>query len=439
MLRAAVILVTVMAGAPDATCESVERAAGEATEKAAEQPALARVPPEFADSALVPAWSNRAAEAAATEPQAPPFKGVRAFAIMHLAMHDALNAVVPVYRAHAFAGRDHAAHPLAAAAQAAHDVLLALYPQAAAGLRTELAQSLAAIPDGATRARGLALGKRVASATLAARQGDGWDQQGTYRFSSRPGAYQSTLEQKGFVLQPGFRAARPFALSRPSRFRSPPPPPLTSPAYAAAYNEVKEQGRANSGARSADQTAYAVWWMEFSETAFTRVARPGRRAPPAPLEGARLFALLNASLYDGYIAVWDAKFAHDHWRPHTAIWQAGDDGNPATAPDPAWVALRPALPFPEAPSAHAAGCSISAEVLARTFGAGVPFTMATTSAPPGMPTRRFASFADAADECADSRVRLGWHFRYSTDAGRTLGRQVARHLLAHHLPLRQGS
>jgi hypothetical protein len=98
--------------------------------------------------------------------------------------------------------------------------------------------------------------------------------------------------------------------------------------------------------------------------------------------------------------------------------------------------LRPAVPFPEAPSAHAAGCSISAEVLARTFGAQVPFTMQTTTAPPGMPTRRFTSFAAAAEECADSRVRLGWHFRYSTDAGRSLGRKVASHLLAHHLPLR---
>jgi hypothetical protein len=429
MLRAAVILVTVMAGAPDAACETAEGAA--------EQVALARVPPAFANSALVPAWSNRAAEAAATVPQALPFSSLRASAIMHLAMHDALNAVVPVYRPHAFSGQDRAAHPLAAAAQAAHDVLRDLYPQAAAGLRTELEQSLAGIPDGAARTRGLALGKRVAAAILAARQDDGWNQQGTYRFSEGPGAYQSTPEQKGFVLQPGFRAARPFALTRPARFRSPPPPPLTSPAYAAAYNEVKEQGRSNSSARSADQTAYAVWWMEFSETSFTRVARAlAAEHRLHPWKAARLFALLSLSLYDGYLAVWDAKFAHDHWRPHTAIWQAGDDRNPATEPDPAWAPLRPAPPFPEAPSAHATGCSISAEVLAQTFGAELPFTMSTTSAPSGMPTRRFPSFAAAADECADSRVRLGWHFRYSTDAGRRLGRQVASHLLAHHLPLR---
>jgi hypothetical protein len=292
MLRAAVILVTatVMAGAPDAGCESAEGAA--------EQVALARVPPALAaDSALVPAWSNRAAEAAATEPQALPFKAVRAFAIMHLAMHDALNAVVPVYRPHGFPGQDRAAHPLAAAAQAAHDVLLELYPQTAPALHAELERSLAGIADGTARTRGLALGKRVAAAILAARQGDGWDQQGSHRFSNQPGAYQSTAEQKGFVLQPGFRAARPFALTRRSRFRPPPPPSLSSPAYAAAYNEAKEQGRANSSVRSADQTAYAVWWMEFSETAFVRLARTLTLEHRLhPWKAARLFALLNLSL-----------------------------------------------------------------------------------------------------------------------------------------------
>jgi hypothetical protein len=276
----------------------------------------------------------------------------------------------------------------------------------------------------------------VAAAILSARRGDGWDHQGTYRFSNRPGAYQSPPGLDGIVLQPGFRTARPFGLASAARFRPAPPPALTSPAYAAAYDEVKQQGRTDSRARSPEQTAYAVWWMEFSETAFTRLAR--RLAADHHLhawKAARLFALLNLSLYDGYLAVWDAKFASNHWRPQTAIRQAQDDGNPATAPDPDWEPLRPTLPFPEAPSAHAAGCSIAAEVLARAFGPETPITMQTTTAPPDMPTRRFTSFAAAAEECADSRVRLGWHFRYSTDAGRALGRKVAVHLLGQQLTL----
>jgi hypothetical protein len=432
MLGTAAIMLVVVAGAGTvigAGAPGGTAAAGSSPEQAA----LARVPRAFADNALVLAWGERAAEVAATEKEALPFKGVRAFALMHLAMHDALNAVAPVYRPYAFQGQDPAAHPLAAAAQAAHDVLLAQYPGAAGALKDELQRSLAGIPGGQPRARGKALGQRAAAAILARRRADGWDHEGKYSFSSKAGAYQSTAGPNGFVLQPGFRGARPIALERADRLRPPPPPLLTSPAYAAAYDEVKAQGRLDSRVRSADQTGYAVWWMEFCETSFNRLARKlARDEGTHAWSAARLIALLNVGFYDGYIAVWDAKFAHDHWRPYTAIRNGGDDGNLATEPDPAWQSLRPAPPFPDYPSAHATACSISAEVLGRLLG-DRPFTMDSTTAPPGMPTRRFVGFAAAADECADSRVQLGYHFRYATDAARALGRKVATEVLARQL------
>ena len=109
------------------------------------------------------------------------------------------------------------------------------------------------------------------------------------------------------------------------------------------------------------------------------------------------------------------------------------DDNGETTPDPGWESLRPAPPFPEYASAHATGCAASMEVLERAFGKDVSFTMTTTTAPPGMPTRSFTSFRHAARECADSRVRLGFHFRYATEAGLTLGWRVAKYTIRHSL------
>ncbi|MGH7427118.1 MAG: vanadium-dependent haloperoxidase [Candidatus Methylomirabilaceae bacterium] len=401
---------------------------------AAGQIALDRVAPALRDNAVVVAWSRRGAELAAADTAAPPFKGLRALALMHLAMHDGLNAVVPAYRGYTDAAADSLANPVAAAAQAAHDVLSAIYTARSRDLAAALAEDLGRVPDGAAKTRGVALGRSVAAALLAARRGDGWDEPGSYAYRSAPGAYQTTPNWQGFVLQPGFRTARPLALQHPEQFRPPPPPALTSVAYATAVAEVLTMGAATSVARTHDQTSYAVWWMEFAETSVNRLAREllTERRTHA-WAAARLFALLNMSLYDGYIATWDAKYEFNHWRPYTAIRSAATDANPATAPDTVWESLRPAPPFPEYTSAHAAGCSAAFEVLAETFGDTVSFRLSTTSAPPEMPGRRFASFRAAAGECADSRVRLGWHFRYATDAGLTLGRAVARYVAERYL------
>jgi hypothetical protein len=149
-----------------------------------------------------------------------------------------------------------------------------------------------------------------------------------------------------------------------------------------------------------------------------------------------MFAMLNITMFDGYLANWDSKFEFNHWRPYTAIREAGRDRNPGTEPDSDWEPLRPTPPFPEYASAHSTVCSTSFEVLKRTFGDDVTFTMETTTAPPEMPRRTFNSFSEAAAECADSRVRLGWHFRYATDRGLRLGRNVADWIIDNHLEFR---
>jgi hypothetical protein len=399
-----------------------------------EAASLGRVSSTWRDGAVVVAWSRRAGEIAFAEDQFLTFKGHRVLAMMHLAMHDALNAVVPVYEPYALVKRDPLAHPIAAAAQAAHDVLISQYPGQEAGLDAELAEWLATVRDGARKGRGIALGSRAARAILTLREGDGWDLPGTYVFETGPGAYQTTPPWNGFVAQPGFRLGTPFGVETPEQFRPPPPPALHSPAYAAAYNEVKDVGRQDSTVRTPEQTGYALWWMEFAEGSVNRLARQLVTERQTHLwRTARLFALLNMTLFDTYVTVWDAKYEHNHWRPYTAIREAATDANPATGPDPAWEPLRTTPPFPEYVSAHAAACASAFQILAGTFGEGVAFRMETTTAPPDMPTRSFRSFSAAAAECADSRVRIGFHFRYATDGGLMLGRAVARNVVRHHL------
>jgi hypothetical protein len=379
-------------------------------------------------------WNSLAHDLAFAEDQFLTFKGQRALAMMHLAMHDALNTIVPVYERYIYSDRPRHAHPAAAVAQAAYDVLVAIYPTQQAVVFDLLTRSLAGVPPGGLREHGIRLGRDTASAILARRDGDGWNAPGTYVFVETPGRYQTTPPWNGFVAQPGFRSAKPFVLEYPQQFRPPPPPSLRTAAYARALREVQEFGAIDSTRRTSDQTAYAIWWMEFAEGSVNRLARQLSTSRQMHLwPAARLFAHLGVALYDTYIATWDAKYSYDHWRPYTAIRTAAADGNSQTSPEAGWESLRPAPPFPEYSSAHAAACAASFAVLAEAFGRHVSFTMETTTAPPGMATRSFDSFRAAADECADSRVRLGWHFRYATDAGLTLGRRVARYTLSHAL------
>jgi hypothetical protein len=384
--------------------------------------------------AVVAEWNQKAYDIGFAEDQFLTFKGARAHAMLHLAQHDALNTIQPIFERYALSGAEPSAHPIAAAAQAARDVLASQYPGAQADLDALLAGQLAQVTDGVAKTAGIALGRRSAAAILAAREGDGWNVPGTYEFSDEPGDYQTTPPWNGFVLQPGFRFARPFALTAPDQLRPTAPPRLAGARYARAFNEVKEVGRLDSAARSPEQTGYAVWWMEFAEGFQNRLARRLVTERHTHLwTAARLFAQLNVGLFDTYITVWDSKYEYNHWRPYTAIREAGHDGNRDTVPDPAWEPLRPTPPSPEYVSAHSAVCASSLELLKRTFGNRTRFTMDSTTAPPEMPTRSFTSFAAAAEECADSRVRLGFHFRYATEQGIKLGRSVARHILAEHL------
>ncbi|HEY6643347.1 hypothetical protein [Povalibacter sp.] len=384
--------------------------------------------------AMVAQWNELAHELAFAEDRFTTFKGQRAIAMMHLAQHDALNSICPLFDSYVFRQATPTAEPRAAVAHAAREVLVSQYPTAQAQIDTLLAQQLGDAGNSSHGTIGRTLGRAAAAAILEARQDDGWDDPGVYEFRAGPGMYQTTPDWHGFVVHPGLAQAKPFLLESASQWRPHGPPALDTRAYASALNEVQQIGAEHSRVRTADQTHAAVWWMEFSEGLMNRWARRQVVDDHWGLwRTTRLFALMNAALVDTYVAVWDSKYAFNHWRPYTAIRDADTDGNSATLADHQWQSLRPAPPFPEYVSAHAAGCACTLAILDTAFGKQDEIVLDSLTATPGESTRTFGSFHAAARECADSRIWLGFHFRYSTRAGTALGYQIARYALAHGL------
>ncbi len=383
---------------------------------------------------VVQGWSLAAYQAIrAKDGYADPLKASRILAMMHIAMHDAVNAAAPRFAQHVLLARVSGADASVAAAAAAHGVMLAFCPDQKPMLDAELAMVTAEAGRGAEVERGKALGAEAARAVLASRAGDGAEAQLAYAPQARPGRYQYT-PGFDFIVHPQWRNLRPFALRSPSQFRVPAPPALDSLAYGRAFEEVKAFGGKGSTRRSEDGTRFAHFWYEFSDIGWNRIARVVARERDLDLwEAARMFALVNMALADAYVAGWDSKLHHDFWRPVTAIRLAADDGNPATTADAAWEPLLPTPPIQDHPSTHSALGAAAAAVMGGLLGDATPFSLTSTSALPENPIRRFASFSSAARENAESRVMAGLHFRFSCEAGLELGERVGRFTLVNHL------
>ena len=379
-------------------------------------------------------WNQLTYEIAYAHDEFYSFIGVRALAMVHIAMHDALNAIDTRYQPYAFKGGGEGADPEAAVAQSAYEVLLKIYPQREDTLQELLARHLSAIPHGSAKDEGIKLGKQSAAAIIALRQGDGHDVDGSYAPMSRPGSYQYT---PGFdwVLIPDFERIQPFFLKSVDQFRSPAPPPLSGAAYAEAYREVKALGKKDSPVRTADQTHYAHWWAEFAEHSWNRIGRLTAAERKLGLwETARLFALINMNIYDTYIASLESKYHYDTWRPYTAIRAADTDGNPITEADTLWEPEMLTPPWPEYPSAHAAVGAGGAAIVDHVYGTPeVAFRMESVSALPDARVRSYNHLDTAALYCAESRIMNGYHFRFATEEGLKQGRRIAQYLLSEHL------
>jgi hypothetical protein len=393
---------------------------------------------DLADAALVIRWSQLAHDNAfAIDPENPDsFLHARGWTMMYLAMHDALNAVVPKYERYAFSGADRSAHPVAAAARAARDVLNHVYPTRQAENDAELAVWLAAIPDGERKDRGIRLGRASAGAIIGARANDGMLEAGTYALQDplEPGDYRFVPPLE-FVYRPAFGSAIPFAIRSGGDFLPPPPPPLDSFVYAFSVNETQALGRRGSRFRTQDQTGMAAWWLEFNEVQWNRIMRQlAERRRLGLLEATRMFALVNVANIDATVAVWHAKLHYDFWRPFHAVRLAGTDGNPLTAPDADWVGEHVTPPLPEYPSGHAIQCQAITRTLRELLGTDrVGFRTRSTTALPSNPVRSFSRLSEAARECGESRIFAGFHYRFSVNVGARMGSRIARRIVETQL------
>jgi hypothetical protein len=397
--------------------------------------------PEFRDSAVLVQWNELAVETADEVDNFLTLIGHRTVAMMHLAMHDALNAIGPVYEQYAYLETRIDADPAVAISQAAWEILVDAYPDYQESFDMLLATTLASAPDGAAKDRGVELGKAAAAAIIERREGDDYAIEGDeYPPGDDPGYYR-LIPPFEKVMGTGWGKAEPFAMTSPEQFRPGPPPELTSERYARDLNEVKAYGGANSSERSEEQTHIAHWWAEYAAPGYSRIARALVPEHDMHLwEAARLFALFSMDNFDGYVSVFEAKYAYNFWRPQSGIHEANSDGNPATEADPDWVSEMTTVPHPDYPSAHAQACEAGSEIFAAVFGtADLTFTIHSSKAPEGGPaTRTYTNIDDAATNCGLSRIYNGFHFRFAIDAGIEMGRARAKHLLENYLQRRAG-
>jgi hypothetical protein len=279
--------------------------------------------------------------------------------------------------------------------------------------------------------RGIRFGQEVAAAVLAARSGDGAAvTPPPFTPGTGPGEYQLTppaFAPAGFTQT---AHVTPFVLGSAGQFRPAPPPALTSAKYAEDFAEVESLGELNSTTRSADETAVGRFWGAAPVwIVWNQVADQAAMSFGNDLErNARLFALLDTTLADDAIALYDAKYAYHRWRPITAI-TAPEQGNPNTTANPSWVPLANTANDPTYPGAHAAFSQAAAAVLEDFFGTDM-FSFSLSNPAIGI-TRSFAGFSQASDEASDSRIFAGQHFRSDEEAGQTLGGRVADFVADH--------
>jgi membrane-associated phospholipid phosphatase len=409
-----------------------------------------------------------------------PGNASRALAIVQAAVFDAVNSISQSYDPYLFevnAPRD-ASIP-AAAAQAAHDTLVALFPEYQPTLDARLAGDLVSGGSLLSRVEGVLVGRVVAAGILAVRSHDGSGVTMNWPAGTQPGQWQpDPLHPAQSAWGPDWGSVTPFTLTSSSQFPVPAPPALTSQAYADAYNEVMSlggDGITTPTLRTAEETQIGIFWGYDGS--------PGLGTPPrlynqiaetlavqmhnTVVENARYFALINLAMADAGIDAWGAKYQYDLWRPVTAIRAGNTDGNPLTVADPTWIPLgapadngtpitdpqHPANftpPFPAYVSGHATFGGALFRMMADFFGTDrVRFTLTSdefngvTKDQNGIVrpvlTRSFDSFSQAAEENGQSRIYLGIHWSFDKVEGIALGTSVADYVFKHFLRPTRGS
>ena len=376
---------------------------------------------------------------------ASPFAQARFMAITQLAVFEAVNAITGDYRPYlgTVAAPAHASADAAAVA-AAYAVLKNYFP-AAPNLDSQYAASLAAIPDGLAKSRGIATGQAAAAQMIAVRLNDGSSPpQFSQPASTDPGVWQLTpsCPAAGGVnfqwqnITPFGVPSTPGSKAWIAQFALAPPPALTSKRYARDFNEVKRVGNMSSSLadRPQDRADVARFYAASSPAyVFNLAARQVAAAEGSSMsKNARVLALLNMASNDALVASFWTKYHYNFWRPETAIHEGSVDGNVGTEGDITYAPYILTPCFPSYPSNHGSGSNSASEVLIRAFGAGGHAITMSNAAVAGL-VFHYTRFDQITDDISDARVFGGIHFRFDQEGGAELGRGIGTYVYKHNL------
>jgi len=374
----------------------------------------------------------------------------RYFAMVQIAVHDAINSIKPKYECYALLNtRDKEASPDAAVASAAYHVITKLNLQGNNAVQAWYNESLNSIPNGNAKQRGIALGEDAADAIIAKRSTDNFliaNQQISLPDGTTPGAYRSTLPfslpQHPFYLRKAldqWSTLTPFVMNSSDQFRVPPPYPVNSPEYTTEYFEVKTKGGRVGHTRTPEEDQIGRFWVENSTLGWNRMARTLINNKKIDAwRTARLFALMHTAMTDASIANFESKYFYFYWRPETAIRLGDQDGNPQTVGDPNWLPsntqapnpINPAFnlytpPIPDYPSQHANYGGAAGEVMRRFFETNnVSMALTSTSLP--NVTRHYHTLSSAIRDNSLSRIYVGYHFRKAVIEGEVQGLNIGK-------------
>jgi len=298
--------------------------------------------------------------------------------------------------------------------------LLALYADQQSTLDATLATVLTGIADGEPKNKGIDLGKKAAAEIIALRANDGANAQETYRPHTTPGVYVPTVV-------PSFStsgAVTPWVMTSGAQFRPAAPPALTSETWTTDVNEIRELGRIDSAKRTPEQTTIGRFWFITGPRSYNPIVRQVATSKDMDIvDCARLFALTSMAGNDAYIAVFDAKYTYNLWRPVTAIRNADQTNNSATSRDPSWRPLGDTPMHPEYPCAHCIGSAAVSAVLQSVVGREIGEISMTSPTAPGV-TRKWTRLQDYSDEVSAARIYAGFHYRFSTIVGKDMGNKI---------------
>jgi len=396
-------------------------------------PATADPPaPGASDPAVISDWNAIAVNTLRGDTTKFPADNILYMAFVQAAVYDAVVGVEGRYTPYLFnAHAPNGTSAQAAAVAAAHEVLVTYSPYAQTALDAAYAASLAQVPDGKAKTRGIDFGTRAADNLIKRRANDGRNAPILFTQPPAPGVWRPTPPAFAPMVDPWMGFVTPLLVDSPTQFAPPSPPALTSARYTEDFNEVKALGSATSTLRTPDQTSTALFFSGMANPQLQAMLRDQATLRHLDIvDAARMFAATDMSAADTLISVWHAKYVYGTWRPDTAINLADTDGNPATEPDPSWMPLRPDPAYPEYPSGYNGVVAAITRGLERVFDTQqLQLTVISTAVPD---VRHYDTGAALRQDVVDGRMWLGVHFRFADIASRDMGLRLTDWTLDHY-------